>query len=75
MREFQKFLKQYGFILGPASLAAMAAIRDALTHLKTSGFSPAPDANVFEFKDSWSLLGFEDIWDFERRWSRDTGRD
>jgi ABC-type uncharacterized transport system involved in gliding motility auxiliary subunit len=25
MREFQKFLKQYGFILGPASLAALAA--------------------------------------------------
>ena len=25
MQDFQKFLKQYGFILGPASLAAMAA--------------------------------------------------
>jgi hypothetical protein len=53
----------------------MAAIQDALVHLKSSGFSPAPGANTFEFKDSWSLLGFEDIWEFERRWSRETGRD
>ena len=57
------------------SLAAMAAIRDALAHLKSSGFSPAPGAATFEFKDSWSLLGFQDIWDFESRWARESGND
>jgi 2-methylisocitrate lyase-like PEP mutase family enzyme len=57
------------------SLAAMAAIRDAMVHLKSAGFSPAPEAEPFEFKDSWSLLGFEDIWEFERRWSRGSETD
>ena len=53
------------------SLAALAAIRDALEHLRGSGFSPAPGATPFVFKDTWSLLGFEDIWAFERRWTQD----
>ena len=53
------------------SLAALAAIRDALQHLKSEGFSPAPHASPFVFKDTWELLGFEDIWAFERRWARD----
>lgn len=52
-------------------LAAMAAIRDALVHLKEAGYSPAPDAHPFEFKETWPLLGFDDIWAFERRWVRD----
>ncbi len=52
------------------SLAAMAAIQDALQHLRRAGFSPAPDAQPVAFKDSWALLGFDDVWAFERRWAR-----
>ncbi len=53
------------------SLAALTAIDHALTHLKQAGFSPAPDATPFVFKETWDLLGFPDIWDFEKRWARD----
>jgi hypothetical protein len=39
--------------------------------LKHAGFSPAPDATPFVFKETWELLGFPDIWNFEKRWARD----
>ena len=53
------------------SLSAMAAIEKSLKHLRAEGFSPAPDADVYEFKATWALLGFPEIWQFESRWARD----
>ena len=52
------------------ALHAMAAIEGALKHLKTSGESPHPDADLYEFRATWDVLGFHDIWDFEKRWAR-----
>lgn len=52
------------------ALSAMAAIDHALGHLKATGTSPDPDQPIFEFKESWGLLGFDDIWEFEARWAK-----
>lgn len=52
------------------SLSAMAAIDDALAYLRSEGVSPAPDAKVFNFRDTWGVLGFDEIWDFEKRWAK-----
>ena len=62
-----------GFAIYPAmcSLSAMAAIDHALGYLKETGMSPDPDRPVFEFKETWGLLGFDDIWEFEARWAKD----
>ena len=60
----------YAFAIYPSmtSLAAAAAMEQALTALKVKG---AYDAQpLFDFKEFCSLIGFEDVWAFEKRWAR-----
>ncbi|HWU61755.1 MAG TPA: isocitrate lyase/PEP mutase family protein [Ensifer sp.] len=54
-------------------LAAAAAAENALTVLKTEGTSNSPNLPLFNFSEFNSLIGFEDVWSFERRWARDAG--
>lgn len=60
----------FSFAIFPAtaSLAAAAAVRHALTRLKTSGTSLHEDVELFDFQEFCKLIGFEDIWEFEKRW-------
>ena len=51
-------------------LAAAAAIEKALNTLKTSGTSNSPDLPLFNFREFNCLIGFEEVWEFERRWAR-----
>jgi 2-methylisocitrate lyase-like PEP mutase family enzyme len=53
-------------------LAAAAAIEKALNTLKTSGTSHSPDLPLFSFSEFNSLIGFEEVWEFERRWARNS---
>jgi len=55
-----------------AGLAAAAAIEKALNTLKTSGTSNSPDLPLFSFREFNSLIGFEEVWEFERRWARNS---
>jgi len=57
-------------------LAAAAASEKALRTLKTKGTSVAPDLELFSFSEFNSLIGFDEVWEFERRWARadDKGR-
>jgi hypothetical protein len=41
----------------------------ALTLLKTDGISQSAGIPMFDFKEFCGLIGFEEVWDFERRWS------
>ena len=50
-------------------LAAAAAAAKALQVLKTQGTSDSPDLPLFSFAEFNSLIGFEEVWDFERRWA------
>ena len=52
-------------------LAAAAAAENALNVLKTEGTSNSPNLPLFNFSEFNSLIGFEDVWSFERRWARD----
>jgi len=60
----------YAFAIYPAmtSLAAAAAMEKALLHLKSAGTSQSPDIPLFNFMEFCSLIGFEDVWAFEKRW-------
>jgi 2-methylisocitrate lyase-like PEP mutase family enzyme len=60
----------YAFAIYPAmtSLAAAAAMEKALFHLKSAGTSQSPDIPLFNFMEFCSLIGFEDVWAFEKRW-------
>jgi 2-methylisocitrate lyase-like PEP mutase family enzyme len=52
-------------------LAAARAVHNALTEFKRLGTSDAPSIPLFSFKAFNSLIGFEEVWAFERRWARD----
>ncbi len=65
-------LKEIGYSLAifPAmtSLAAAAAIEKSLLNLKAAGTSLNPDIPLFDFNEFCSLIGFEDVWAFDRKW-------
>ena len=51
-------------------LASAAATENALQILKAEGTSVSPNLRLFNFREFTSLIGFEDVWAFERRWAR-----
>jgi len=67
-------LKEIGFSLAifPAmtSLVAAAAMEASLRHLKEAGTSLSPDIPMADFNEFCRLIGFEEVWDFEKRWAR-----
>jgi 2-methylisocitrate lyase-like PEP mutase family enzyme len=66
-------LEAIGFSLAifPAltSLAAAAAAHRALTILKQEGCATDPGLELFDFQRFCRLIGFEEVWAFERKWS------
>jgi 2-methylisocitrate lyase-like PEP mutase family enzyme len=67
-------LREIGFSLAiypsMTSLVAAAAMERALRHLKASGASVAPGDDLFDFNEFCRRIGFEEVWDFEKRWAR-----
>lgn len=67
-------LREIGYAFGiyPAltSLAAAAAMEQALRALKDTGAGDAPGQPLFGFQDFCERIGFEEVWAFERRWAR-----
>ena len=61
----------YACAIFPATtaLAAAAAVRTALTRLKETGTSLHADVPLYDFNAFCSLIGFEEVWAFERRWA------
>ncbi len=60
----------YGCAIFPSmtSLAAARAMHTALTHLKATGDDNSPEAPLYDFGTFCSQIGFEDVWEFERKW-------
>jgi 2-methylisocitrate lyase-like PEP mutase family enzyme len=51
-------------------LVAAAAIETALTRLKAEG-SPQPEGlPMTDFRQFCSMIGFDEVWDFEKKWGR-----
>jgi 2-methylisocitrate lyase-like PEP mutase family enzyme len=67
-------LKEIGYALAiypsMTSLVAAAAMEKALRTLKDEGLSQTPGIDMFDFGEFCKLIGFEDVWDFEKRWAR-----
>jgi 2-methylisocitrate lyase-like PEP mutase family enzyme len=62
----------YAFAIYPSmtSLIAAAAMEAALLRLKRDGDGEPADIAMFDFKEMCSLIGFEDVWEFEKIWAR-----
>jgi 2-methylisocitrate lyase-like PEP mutase family enzyme len=69
-----RVLQEIGYSLAifPAmtSLVAAAAMEKALRSLKEHGTSQAPGIELADFNEFCRLIGFEAVWDFEKRWAR-----
>lgn len=63
----------YAYAIYPSltSLAAAAAMEKALRDLKAHGIGQ-PEG-LFSFSEFCSLIGFEDVWAFERKWGKAEG--
>lgn len=63
----------YALAIFPAmtSLIAAAAMETALRRMKAEGTGEPEGMPLFDFKQFCSLIGFEDVWAFERQWARD----
>lgn len=51
-------------------LAAAAAVANALAVFKAEGTSASPRIPLFSFAEFNELIGFGEVWEFERRWAR-----
>jgi 2-methylisocitrate lyase-like PEP mutase family enzyme len=62
----------YSFAIYPSmtSLVAAAAMEQALRLLKDQGLSQVPELPMFDFTEFCKLIGFQEVWDFERRWAK-----
>ena len=60
----------YAFAIYPSltSLVAATAMEKALIDLKQNGVGEPDD--LFNFKEFCSLIGFEDVWAFEKKWAK-----
>ena len=67
-------LEELGFKMAifPAmtSLVAAAAVEKALISLKQTGTS-LEGPEMFNFKEFCELIGFDKVWEFERKWAKD----
>jgi len=52
------------------SLVAASAMERALTQLRDEGEGERADMPIMDFKDFCKMIGFEDVWAFEMKWSR-----
>ena len=66
-------LARLGFAIaiypGTGFLATAKTLEHVYAHLKTNGSSVALETERFSINEMHELMGFEDVWDFERRWS------
>jgi 2-methylisocitrate lyase-like PEP mutase family enzyme len=62
----------FAFAIYPAltSLVAAAAMERALIQLRDDGTSEPTQPPLFDFRTFCSMVGFEDVWAFDRKWAR-----
>lgn len=63
----------YAFAIYPSltSLIAASAIETALVKLRDEGDGEPADMPMFDFKTFCGMIGFEDVWAFEKKWAQD----
>jgi 2-methylisocitrate lyase-like PEP mutase family enzyme len=62
----------YSFAIYPSlsSLIAASAIETAFIKLRDQGDGEPADMPMFNFKEFCRLIGFNEVWDFEKKWAK-----
>ena len=62
----------YAFAIYPSmtSLVAAHAMEQALLTLKHEGLSGSAKSPLFDFMEFCELIGFKEVWEFEKRWAK-----
>lgn len=62
----------YAFAIYPAlaSLISAAAVEQAFTRLLRDGDGEPAEMPIFNFKEFCGLIGFQEVWDFEKKWAK-----
>lgn len=62
----------FAFSIYPAlsSLVSAAAMEKAYAILRDQGIGEPVDPPLFDFKEFCSLIGFEEVWAFDKKWAR-----
>ncbi len=62
----------YAFAIYPSltSLVAASAMETALRRLKDAGDGNATGQPMFDFMEFSARIGFQDVWDFEKKWAK-----
>ncbi|MDX1291652.1 MAG: isocitrate lyase/PEP mutase family protein [Hyphomonas sp.] len=68
-----KVLKEigYAFAIYPSltSLISAAAVEKALLRLRDNLDGEPADLDMFDFKTFCGMIGFQEVWDFEKKWA------
>lgn len=67
-RELERLGYRCAIYPATAALAAAAAVKHSLERLQQTGTSVHDDVKLHDFSAFCSLIGFEEVWEFERRW-------
>jgi 2-methylisocitrate lyase-like PEP mutase family enzyme len=70
-RELQEIGYAGAIFPSGTALAANAAVERMLKHLKAHGTSASPDIPLYDFQHFGSIIGFDQVYAFERRWLRE----
>ena len=61
----------YAFAIYPALTGLVAAaMESALRQLKDTGDGEPTDPPLFDFKEFCGMIGFQEVWDFEKKWAK-----
>ena len=70
-------LKDLGYQIvifpGTALLAAGSAVQSVYQHLKATGSSRGLPTPLYDFEEFNRLMGFEEVWAFEKKWTDPSG--
>ncbi len=61
----------YTMVIFPVTgfLAMGAAVKSAYQHIKDNGSTAGVNVPLFDFGEFSKLMGFQDVWDFEKTWA------
>ncbi|SFS58125.1 2-Methylisocitrate lyase, PEP mutase family [Sulfitobacter marinus] len=68
--ELQDIGYQLAIFPSISGLAAAKAVENALNVLKSEGSSNSSNLPLFDFAEFNTLIGFEEVWEFERKWAK-----